>query len=300
MQVLYALNRDKELSYQGALKAYRQSIRRAYDAYLYGLLLIGRTADYARIVKKKKLEKLRPTEADRTFSSKFATNDMTVALLTDDEFNRQLASRALLDKTDAETVRSLYHSFGKTEIYQAYLRNSKTTPADDRQILLDLFKHLLQNELFHAKLDDLFPNWIDDDGHVNSAIKKTLKALPEPTATIQAQLPGHETVVEFGETLLHSVFHNDEALAALIEPTLRNWDADRVAVMDMILLKMALTELRTFETIPPKVTMNEFVEVSKQYSTDKSKDFINGVLDRLLKQLTEDGKIEKRGRGLLS
>ena len=85
----------------------------------------------------------------------------------------------------------------------------------------------------------------------------------------------------------------------IIEPSLKNWDADRVAVIDMIILKMALVELMSFPTIPTKVTLNEFVEIAKKYSTEKSKDFINGILDRLMKQLEKEGKIKKEGRGLI-
>ena len=98
---------------------------------------------------------------------------------------------------------------------------------------------------------------------------------------------------------MEKVFYEDEVLHGIIEPILKNWDADRVAIIDMILLKMALTEFTNFPSIPTKVTLNEFVEISKMYSTEKSKDFINGVLDRLLKKLNAEGKIKKAGRGLL-
>lgn len=97
---------------------------------------------------------------------------------------------------------------------------------------------------------------------------------------------------------MEKVIKEDKKLLAIIEPTLKNWDVDRVAIIDMILLKMALCELISFPSIPTKVTLNEFVEISKLYSTDKSKDFINGILDRLMKQLDSDGKIKKEGRGL--
>ena len=111
--------------------------------------------------------------------------------------------------------------------------------------------------------------------------------------------PNYETIKEFGESLLLDVINNNENLLATIEPALNNWDADRVAVIDMIILKMALSELLNFPTIPTKVTLNEFVEIAKLYSTDKSKDFINGILDRLFKKLDKEGKIKKEGRGLV-
>lgn len=300
MQVLYALNRDKNLSYNEAVAAYRTSVRRAYDAYLTALLYVGRTADYARIVKQRKQDKLRPTEADRNFTAKFATNPVTTALLGSEDFQRQLLARKLNDQTDPDTLRDLYKSFGKTEPYQQYLRKKDTTEKDHRDMLLALFKHLMQNELFHARMDDRFANWIDDDTHVVGAVKKTLKALPGSEKLVTRHLPPEETVRNFGEELLRSTYYNDEELFNLVQPTLKNWDADRLAVLDMILLKMAISEFIGFPTVPTKVTLNEFVEVSKQYSTDKSKDFINGILDRLLKQLEKDGKINKKGRGLIT
>ena len=115
----------------------------------------------------------------------------------------------------------------------------------------------------------------------------------------EAYKPTDDTVKEFGEVLLEKVHEDGDELFNIIEPTLKNWDAERVAVIDMILLKMAVCELVNFPTIPTKVTLNEFVEISKMYSTDKSKDFINGILDRLLKKLEKEGKVVKEGRGLI-
>jgi N utilization substance protein B len=99
--------------------------------------------------------------------------------------------------------------------------------------------------------------------------------------------------------LLKHVLEQDKRLLDIIEPNLKNWDADRVAIIDMILLKMAIAELLNFPSIPTKVTLNEYVEIAKLYSTDKSKDFINGILDRLMKKLESDGQINKKGRGLI-
>ncbi|NJN34227.1 MAG: transcription antitermination factor NusB, partial [Saprospiraceae bacterium] len=104
---------------------------------------------------------------------------------------------------------------------------------------------------------------------------------------------------QFGEELLTKTYKNDEELLNEIEPMLKNWDAERVATLDMILMKMALAELLYFPTIPTKVTINEYVDLSKMYSTDKSKDFVNGIMDRLMKKLKEMGGIVKEGRGLV-
>ena len=132
-------------------------------------------------------------------------------------------------------------------------------------------------------------------------MKKTLKELPEVEAThFKAYYPDDETCKEFGEVLLTDTHKKDEELLKVIKPALENWDHERLAVIDMILLKMALVEFLECVTIPTKVTLNEYVEVSKMYSTPKSKDFINGILDKLLKDLEEEGKINKEGRGLVN
>ena len=167
------------------------------------------------------------------------------------------------------------------------------------RILLFLFKYSVTGEIYNELMDDYFLNWWDDKSLVIGAIKKSIKAMPFDGAYIDAMRPNYETIKEFGESLLLDVINNNEDLLATIEPALNNWDADRVAVIDMIILKMALSELMNFPTIPTKVTLNEFVEIAKLYSTDKSKDFINGILDRLFKKLDKEGKIKKEGRGLV-
>ena len=157
----------------------------------------------------------------------------------------------------------------------------------------------MNNESFNDLIEDHYPLWQDDKSLVLGAVKKTLKALPTDERFFDEYLPSDETVKDFGEKLLSKVTTNNDKLLEIIEPTLKNWDVERVAIIDMILLKMAICELMNFPTIPTKVTLNEFVDISKQYSTDKSKDFINGILDRLMKQLHDSGKIVKEGRGLI-
>ncbi len=147
--------------------------------------------------------------------------------------------------------------------------------------------------------EDRYNNWQDDESLVVGAMKKTLKAMPLQGDFYKEFEPSDETVREFGEQLLRKTCQEDQALLLIIDPMLKNWDSERVAILDMIMLKMALCELLHFPTIPTKVTLNEFVEISKIYSTDKSKDFINGILDRLMKKLQKEEKIVKEGRGLM-
>jgi N utilization substance protein B len=193
----------------------------------------------------------------------------------------------------------LYNAFADTDEYRAYLSLGTPTDADHSKILIELYRFLSGHDLFLDMTEDVFNNWADDESLVMGAMKKTLKSTPVSGAFYQEHEPSDETVKEFGAELLTRTAREDAALLAEIQPMLKNWDAERVAILDMIMLKMALCELLHFPTIPTKVTLNEFVEISKTYSTDKSKEFINGILDRLMKKLLEEGRIVKEGRGLI-
>ena len=154
--------------------------------------------------------------------------------------------------------------------------------------------------MYNEVIGDAYLNWVDDKSLVIGAVKKVLKALPvEGVTFLDEYYPDDETIKEYGETLLNRTFKGDEALLGIIKPILTNWDHERLALIDMILLKMAACEMLEFPTIPAKVTLNEYVEVAKLYSTDKSKEFVNGVLDNLMKQLEDEGKLKKEGRGLV-
>ncbi len=298
MQMLYSMSRDSELGLNELVNRYRSSISKSFELYLFSLLSLIRIAGYAKQDAAKKMAKLLPSEEDKQFTAKLGENDLIRSLLENEGLQRLFKVHKLTHRVDHDNVRLFYSDFAKTDEYREYIMQEESSYEDHREILLALYKHLTGTETYYDFVEDHYPNWMDDESLVVGAIKKTIKALPAEADFYEEFRPPAETTEAFGEKLLRKVCENDEELLALIEPTLRNWDADRVAVIDMILLKMALCELLNFPTIPTKVTLNEFVEISKLYSTDKSKDFINGILDRLMKQLNKDGKIDKKGRGL--
>ncbi len=296
--MLYAMSRDKKLSKEEALRQYRDSVRQSFELYLFTLLQLMRIADYARQDAANRMAKLLPTEEDRQFRAKLGENALVRSVLENDGFNRLVRLYKLQDRIEEDKTRQLYYDFAKTDEYKDYLTDPNLENEVHVKILLALYKHCLNNEMFTDWVEDNFSLWEDDESLVVGAIKKTLKALPATLHFYEEYRPSTEATVEFGETLFKKVNEEGAELLQIIEPTLKNWDVERVAIMDMIMLKMALCELTAFPTIPTKVTLNEFVEISKMYSTDKSKDFINGILDRLMKQLNKEGKIKKEGRGL--
>lgn len=299
MQVLYSMSRDNKLDLDSVLRRYRTNVDKSFELYLFNLLTLSRIANYARQDKARKRAKLLPTEEDLAFTAKLGENPLIDSLVNNLELNRLYKRYKLEGRLDKDIIRRFYTDFAKTDDYQEFLRQEENSEEDFREILLKLFKFNIASEAFEEFIDDNYSSWTDDKSLIVGAMKKTIKALPATPDFYQDYQPTDETIRDFGEILLTQVVREDEELLAIIEPTLRNWDADRVAIIDMILLKMALCELMNFPTIPTKVTLNEFVDISKIYSTEKSKDFINGILDRLMKQLEKEGKINKQGRGLV-
>lgn len=299
MQVLYALNRDSNLTLKDAVSRYNQSVQKSYEIYLFNILQLYKIAAQALKELEKRQSKLLPSDEDKNFTPKLWTNPVVQSLQKNMELEKVWKQRGLTSRIDADSTRLFYNEFSKSDEYLTYIKKADSNEQDDRDVLLDLFKVCMKNEAYNDFMESIFPSWYDDESLLIGAVKKTIKALPSDGKFFEEYLPEEEATKEFGEELLKITFMKDAELLALIEPTLQNWDVERVAILDMIMLKMAVCELVYFPTIPTKVTLNEFVEIAKLYSTDKSKDFINGILDRLMKQLDKDGKIKKEGRGLL-
>lgn len=299
MQMLYARSRDEQLLPEDVMKAYRAGIRNSFELYLFNLYFVMRAAEYASADHTRRKAKLRPSPEDHTFVPRLSENELVQSLLQHAELQKTIRAYKLDKAIDDDKVKRMYMEFAKTPEYLAYLDLPAPKPEDHINILVHLYKVCLGNENFNDMVEDVFPLWTDDESLIVGAMKKTLRALPAQPDFLDDYRPSKEATVEFGEKLLAIVVENDRPYQEIIVPTLENWDAERVAVLDMILLKMALGELLNFPSIPTKVTLNEFVEISKIYSTEKSRDFINGILDRLMKRLLKEGKIVKQGRGLV-
>jgi N utilization substance protein B len=299
MQVLYAMNRDEQLEYNRAVQSYQRKIRESYELYLFALRYLILIARYARQDSNQKKAKLRPSEQDRVFKTHLLDQSAMKSLTENDALQSQFRLYKLEAKVDADIVRIVYNDFAQLDAYKQYALQKEVSDEQQIEMMLNLLKTCFNSEVFVEALEDHYPNFVDDKSLVVGALKKNIKGLPLSDDFFEQYRPSKEATVEFGEALIKKVYEEEETLMTIIEPVLKNWDADRVAVIDLILLKMAVSELLDFPSIPTKVTLNEFVEISKTYSTDKSKDFINGILDRLMKQLMEEGKINKKGRGLI-
>lgn len=299
MQLLYAKSSDEALDFKGSMQRYARMIDQSYDVFLYNVFTLVQVTKIAAEDEAKKKAKHLPSEADKAFSAKLCENELIRSLRDNAALNKLFENKGFNAQIDRDHMAKIYNEFAKEEAYLEYV--AKDCTRDDHvEMLLELYRFCRKNELFNEIIGDAYLNWIDDKSLVIGAVKKVIKSLPnDNTNFLREYYPDDETIKEYGEPLLDRTFKGDEALLAIIKPILTNWDHERLALIDMILLKMAACEMLEFPTIPAKVTLNEYVEVAKSYSTDKSKEFVNGVLDKLMKQLEEEGKLKKEGRGLI-
>ena len=296
MQFLFSLSRDKDLNFEEATKRFWKSIETTFDLYLYNVYtLIGITECAIQDGENRKTKHL-PSAYDKKFTAKLHTNPIITFLKENQELSKEFKNRNFESLSNTDYYNKIYSAFAKLEEYRKYIEADSESD-NDLSILLDLYRHCRKDELFNELMEDAFPQWIDDKSVVVGSVKKTLKELPSDEPDFYNKYyPDDETVKDYGYELFKIAHTEDEALLEIIKPTLKNWDHDRVAIIDMILLKMALSEFLHFETIPTTVTLNEYLEVSKMYSTAKSKEFINGILDRIKNDLEEKKMIKKKSK----
>lgn len=293
MQVLYATQGDEKASLRVCQDVYKRLVERSFNLYLQNMVIIQRVAEYAKQDEARRKAKHLPSDEDKLFTAKLAYNQAVVSLSNNHDWTLLINKLHIGRTIDADQINTLYRDLLKTDEHQAYLDNKETKLEDDRQFLLFLYKWLQGHELFKTMVEDHFPLWEENKSLIIGAVKKTIKSLPHEGRFFDKYQNPTEAVTEFGNRLLDFTVTANDALLEKIKPVLTNWDAERVAIIDMILLKMALAEFLHFPSIPGTVSLNEYVEISKLYSTDKSREFINGVLDKLLHQLKDEGLITK-------
>jgi len=240
---------------------------------------------------------------DINYSLNLANNPIVVALKNDEAFEKKVETEKQQHIVKEADLKTLYNDLVKKEKYEEYINaNADSLHFEQhKKILIYVFnKLLLKSGLFKSFLEDNFLNWYDDREYVYKNINDTIRNLKDEVVTFQDIFkPVNKESLFFAESLLIKTLRNDEAYKKIIEPFLKNWDLERVTAIDIMILKLAICEFCEFSEIPLKVTINEYIELSKLYSTPKSKDFVNGILDKLMKTLKAEGKIKKAGRGLV-
>ncbi len=303
MQILYAFKGGESDNFSKDQRFLLQSIDGMYNLYLLLMSLLIEVHRKAEINIEKTQKKLLATAEDKNPNKKLVFNEVFLLLKNDPELLADIENHRITNwQLDDEYVDILFREILASDLYAEYMQTKTSTFKEDRDFVVDVFKEIIApNEKLYEYIEDKNLTWLDDLPIINTAILKLLKKVKENTKPnyFVPDLYKDEDDKKFAIDLLKKTILNQSTLAAEIEGKTKNWDADRIASIDYILLQMGICEMLNFSSIPVKVTINEYLEIAKEYSTPKSSVFINGVLDKLVKEYEADKKLNKIGRGLL-
>jgi len=291
MQTLYTiLVSETDLRPGEAVKILQKHFEQTRQLFIYLTYFLSEVAHFAETDAHTRAARHLPSYDDLHVNTKLAGNEVLARISEEATFREFLTKDKPQSMLDNELVKKIYHELVDTKEYKTYISRSQRDKKEEREILeFILEKLLLEKEIFLSHIEENFSNW-DDDGEM--IIQLLVNSLQKP-GTYNFKEMISEEKWNFAKTLLQTVREKSEHLESLIIPKLKNWDPERIALLDMILMKMGVAEFLYFETIPPKVTINEYIDLAKEYSTSQSGQFVNGILDNIHKELVQEGKMHK-------
>jgi len=302
LQSLYAYYKTGREDMGRSEKELHFNIEKAFELYHYLLLLILDVSLYAESRIELALNKRMPTQEDLNPNTRFLDNKLVEQLRNNESLLRYIDQHKLNWSNYPELIKETYTRLVESEEYGAYLSAEDTGYAQDKKLLTFAYTHIIfSSELLDSIMEEQSIYWNDDLEFITSMIIKTFKKFKEDDGPGKSLMPlyKNEEDREYAVKLYRQTIVHREEYVEYIKENTRNWDLERIAFMDILIMQMAIAELIGFPSIPTKVTLNEYLEISKFYSTSKSNVFINGVLDKVVFQLREDKKIVKSGRGLI-
>lgn len=287
---------------KGEKELYR-NIDKMTESYVLSLKLLDDLVQYSHLYADDQDAKMMATIQNRKETRKFAGNLYSVYLNENDEYNQLLKRFQIKNQLlEPDMLRKVYMEMVKTEAYQQYIAAPEHQLTEDMDMMLYLFKQLVQkSEYVSSFMEEKSMYWESDQDLVGSAVIKTIKEIfksKDQFRLISISKDWDEDW-HFALILFRKSIVNDDQYSAMIQERTSHWDVDRIAQVDILLIKMAMAELAYAESIPVKVTINEYIELAKHYSTPKSNIFVNGLLDSISKEMMEKGMIQKAGRGLI-
>lgn len=302
LHILYGFYQDEDSDSVKAKNALDHSITKMHELYLLLLNMIaglqGIAIDRIETARKKQM----PTEEDLHPNTKFVRNAPLRILANSKNLQKASEELGISWANNQELLRNMFRDLIEDEEYKNYMSSEERGFQHDKESLVRMFrKNLINQESFQYMLEEESIFWMDDLDLTSSMVIKTLKSIKEDDDEVELLKVWREDDDDkkFLEGLFAKTLAQGETNESLIKKGAQNWELERIALTDRILMKMALAEAKEFPTIPLKVTLNEYIELSKYYSTDKSHGFINGILDQLFLKLVEAGEIKKTGRGLV-
>lgn len=303
MQVIYALKRSEELNLNSEEKFLNSSMDNMYELYLLMLSLLVKVHEKAKDQQEKSQQKHLLNSEDLNPNMKFVKNALLVQLSENNALKNAIERHNVNNwELDNEYVEVIFRAILESESYATYMAFESFSYNKDRQFIVELFKEVIApNEKLYNYLEDRNLTWIDDLPVVNTVLVKLLSKSKQENREnyFTPRLFKDKEDKAFGINLLKHTIKNLEAYTEEISLKTKNWDKDRIADIDFVLLQMAICEFHKFPSIPTKVSINEYIEIAKEYSTPKSNVFINGVLDKIVKEHNENKTLNKSGRGLM-
>jgi len=291
MQTLYSLEtQDSQISSPDAVKLLKKHFDQSRGLLVYMAHFITEVARYSETDARNKASKYIPSAKDLTINTKIAGNELLWKIVDHPSYIQALKEDKPHLTNDPELTKRIYTELAASERYQQYISKDARDKKDEKEILDFILTDLmLPNETFTSFVEEKFPNW-DDDAEMLQTLLSTL--LSKPAAFNFQEVISTEKW-DFAKDLLKTTIDKKEVAFDYIKPKLKNWDPERIAILDMLLMRMGVCEFLFFETIPPKVTINEYIDLAKEYSTQQSGQFINGILDNIHKELVKDDKMHK-------
>ena len=300
--MLYAYFQNGDGDINKAEKALLHSIQKSFDLYHYLLILIVDIADYASARIDIALQKKIPSFEDLHPNTKFIENKIIGLLRTNLQLQAYLTRTPLTWSQSPELIKKLHNKIRMNKFFKDYMENPDRSFEEDKKVIIDIYgKELVAFEGLYQVLEEQNIYWNDEVEFIISMITKTFKGFSEGDKEKNLLFPlyKNDEDKDFVKNLFRKSILHEKEYRSVVETFTKNWDVDRIAFMDFLILEMAIAEAVEFPFIPTKVTINEYLEIAKSYSTEKSRIFINGLLDKIFKHLKETDKIKKTGRGLI-
>lgn len=297
MQTLYAIETapadDQENKLRAAATILTEKLNKSMDLFVVAILYTFRVAQFSETDATKRASKRLATDADKQVSIKIAGNEFMWQTLSNQTFVEKIKTPAIQHLISEDWVRKIYQTLIAAPEYEAYIQAPSRQAKEERHMMRFIWEHLiLKNEnLMEAFVDDM-PGWEDDQDMVAMLMENFFKG----SVKINFLALISDEKRAYAQALLKTVIDKKDYTMELVQPKLNNWDAERVALVDLLLLRIGICEFLYFPTIPTRVTINECIEIGKNYSTLQSGQFINGVLDNILKDLNRDNLIRKEAR----
>ena len=297
MQALYGFIQGGQTEIEKKEKELSQSIEKIYDLYLYLLSLLIEVQHFAKLSIEDAKNKKLPSNDDLNPNMKFVENSILSNISSNPLLLKELHTRKISWQNDLDLVRKLFSDIKASEIYKEYMSSESSDPVFQAKFVESIIRNIIgDHELVNHYFEDKNIHWSDD---MYIAINGLLKSIQGNNFQLLTLFKDSKEDKQFARDLFMKCAMHSAEFETMISAKTQNWELDRIAFLDVLLMKMALTEVLFFSSIPLKVSLDEYIEISKNYSSQKSKLFINGVLDKIIAELKNENKIVKTGRGLI-